>query len=323
MKIIIDKYVPFIEGVLEPYAEVIYADPAEINPQTVKDVDALIVRTRTKCNETLLKNSKVRFVATATIGYDHIDATYCEQQGIVWQNAAGCNATAVKQYVGAAIQHLAKHYHMDLTTKTLGIVGVGHVGKLVEQMAREWGMKLLCCDPPRARKEGNTAFVSLQEVAKHADIITFHTPLQKQGEDKTYHICDETFLSLLKKDACIINAARGGIIDENALLQTHYPQRAIIDCWEGEPKLNLSLLDKVLIGTFHIAGYSLLGKVNATTQSVQGLARCFAIKDLYEWRAQLPDGYDPNAYYDILADDKALRATPHLFESMRDNYKLR
>ena len=323
MKIIIDKYVPFIEGVLEPYAEVIYADPADINPNTVKDVDALIVRTRTKCNEALLKDSKVRFVATATIGYDHIDAAYCEQQGIVWQNAAGCNATAVKQYVGAAIQHFAKCFQMNLNSKTLGIVGVGHVGKLVEKMAREWGMNVLCCDPPRARKEGQAGFVSLNELAEKADIITFHTPLQRDGQDKTYHICDAEFLSMLKQDACIINAARGGIIDENALLQTHYPQRAIIDCWEGEPKLNLSLLDRVLIGTFHIAGYSLLGKVNATTQSVQGLARCFGLNDLYDWRAPLPEGYDPDAYYDIQADDRALRATPHLFESMRDSYLLR
>lgn len=323
MKVIIDKYVPFVEGVLEPYAEVIYADPADINPHTVKDADALIVRTRTKCNAELLSNSKVRFVATATIGYDHIDANYCEQNGVVWQNAAGCNATAVKQYVGASIQHLAKHFQMDLTTKTLGIVGVGHVGKLVEQMAREWGMKVLKCDPPRAREEGEEDFVSLNEIAKNSDIVTFHTPLTKQGVDPTYHLCDEHFLSLLQAGACLINAARGGIIDEKAFFATHYPERSVIDCWEGEPLLNQSLLDRVLIGTFHIAGYSLLGKVNASTQSIQGLAQCFEIQELYNWKAPLPEGYDPNAFYDILADDAALRATPHLFESMRDAYPLR
>ena len=323
MKVIIDKYVPFVEGVLEPYAEVVYADPADINPQTVKDVDALIVRTRTKCNEQLLEGSKVRFVATATIGHDHIDVAYCDEKGIVWQNAAGCNATAVRQYTCAAIQYLAEHFQMDLTTKTLGIVGVGHVGKLVEETARNWGMKVLLCDPPRARVEGSEGFVTLQEIAAKADIITFHTPLQKQGLDATYHICDAQFLSMLKPEACIINAARGGIIDEAALLDTHFPSRAVIDCWEGEPRLNLTLLEKVLLGTFHIAGYSLLGKVNASTQSIQGLAHCFGLKDLYEWKAPLPEDYDPNAFYDIQEDDRALRATPHLFEIMRDTYPLR
>ena len=147
--------------------------------------------------------------------------------------------------------------------------------------------------------------------------------MKKQGQDATYHICNADFLAALKPDACLINAARGGIIDEEALLATDFPQRSVIDCWEGEPKLNLTLLEKVLVGTFHIAGYSLLGKVNASTQSVQGLARCFGLEDLYEWKAPLPEGYDMNSYYDIMADDQALRATPHMFEIMRDTYPLR
>lgn len=323
MTIIIDKFVPFIEGILEPYAQVIYADPADITPESVRTADALIVRTRTRCNEALLAGSRVRFIATGTIGYDHIDTAYCNAHGITWQNAAGCNADAVRQYVEGALHALADRHGFTLAGKTLGIVGVGHVGKRVAAMAERLGMRTLLCDPPRARVEGADGFVSLSDIAAQSDIVTFHTPLSRDGIDKTYHLCDAAFLAALRPEACIINAARGGIIDEQALLNTDFPDRSAIDCWEGEPRLNISLLDRVCIGTFHIAGYSLQGKVNATTQSVQGLARFFGWQALYDWCAPLPEGYNPDAPYDIWVDDVALRATPNNFEAMRDAYKLR
>ena len=308
MRILIDKYVPFIQGILEPYGEVEYLSPEEFTTENVKNADALIIRTRTRCNATLLANSRVRFIATATIGFDHIDTCYCEAHGITWQNAAGCNADAVRQYVEGALHYLAEQKGFQLKGKTLGVVGVGHVGTRVAAMAERLGMHVFC---------------SLEKIAREADIITFHTPLIKEGEDKTYHLCNAAFLQQLKPEACLINAARGGIIDEQALLASPYTSRSIIDCWEGEPRLNQELLHKVCAGTPHIAGYSLQGKANATTLSVQGIARFYHWEKLMNWEAPLPADYNPNAPYDITVDHQLLMQAPDQLERLRDEYKLR
>lgn len=323
MRILIDKYVPFIQGILEPYGEVEYLSPEEFTAEKVKNADALIIRTRTRCNAALLNNSQVRFIATATIGFDHIDTHYCESQGITWQNAAGCNADAVRQYVEGALHYLAEQKGFQLKGKTLGVVGVGHVGTRVVAMAERLGMHVLRNDPPRARKEGEAGFCHLEKIAREADIITFHTPLIKEGEDKTYHLCNAAFLQQLKSEACLINAARGGIIDEQALLASSYTSRSIIDCWEGEPRLNQELLHKVCAGTPHIAGYSLQGKANATTLSVQGIARFYHWEKLMNWEAPLPADYNPNAPYDITVDHQLLMQAPDQLERLRDEYKLR
>ena len=206
MIVLIDKYIPYLDGLIEPYAEVRYMEPQDITAEAVREADALFVRTRTKCNKALLEGSRVRLILTATIGYDHIDTNYCASAGITWHNAPGCNADGVCDYVESALratQRLKKG-------AVLGIVGVGEVGGRVCKMALENGMKVLLCDPPRAEREGNGPFVSIEETARLSDVITLHTTLTKTGRHPSFHLLNENILKLTKNDALIINAARGG-----------------------------------------------------------------------------------------------------------------
>ena len=208
IKIAVDNKIPMLQGALEPYAEVYYYDPFDISKAVVKDKDALIIRTRTKCNSQLLEGSAVKFIATATIGYDHIDAAYCNANGIKWMNAVGCNSASVMQYVASALITLARKKNFNLKDKTLGIVGVGNVGSKVARTAKLLGMKTLLNDPPRARNEGENGFASLEELVSLSDIITFHVPLNKEGVNKTYHMADEAFFEKFSVGKILLNSSR-------------------------------------------------------------------------------------------------------------------
>ena len=339
MKFVIDDKIPYIKGVLEPYAEVVYLPGDSISGQDVQDADGLIIRTRTLCNATLLEKSRIRFIATATIGYDHIDTVFCQKQGIAWTNAAGCNAQSVAQYIASAIIALSLKYKFDLKAKTIGIVGVGNVGKLVASLSEVLGMRVLHNDPPREEREGKNNFVSLEQIKEEADIITFHTPLIREGKYPTYHMADDFFFSDLNKKPIIINSARGEIIDTPAIKNAIKKGKlggVVIDCWENEPEIDLELLSKADIGTPHIAGYSADGKANATSMSVQAISRFFHL-GLDNWKVDsLPAPQHPVVYmekedisktilqsYNILRDDEELRNNPALFEELRGNYPLR
>ncbi len=334
MKIVIDDKIPFVQGVFEPFAEVVYAPGSEINADMVKGADALMVRTRTMCDAALLQGSNVKMIATATIGFDHIDTAYCASQGIEWVNAPGCNAYAVVQYVFAALAELTIKEGVDISSKTLGIVGVGNVGKRLAAFAQKIGMKVLLNDPPRAKQEGDAGFVSLQTIQEEADIITFHTPLNRDGEFPTYHLCDEVFISQLKRHPILINAARGEIVDNLSLVKYHASLKAlVIDCWENEPNINLDLLNIVDIATFHIAGYSMEGKANAAIASVRAISR-FLNLQLNDWSVTLPekDVNDVTSLsmletvhhsYDVKQDDAAFRMHPEHFEQLRGAYSYR
>ncbi len=327
MKIVIDNAIPYISGVLEPYATVVYRPAAEISHEDAVDADMLIIRTRTRCDRHLLEGSRVRLIATATIGFDHIDLDYCAAHGIEVVTAQGCNAAGVLQWVGAALAALAADEGWQPQQKTLGIVGVGHVGSLVEEYGRMWGFRILRCDPPRQQREGGD-FLPIEEVAAEADILTLHTPL----DDTTRHLADSRLLSLMRPDATLMNAARGEVADTAALVEA--PQRVVLDVWENEPRIDRRLLDKAFIATPHIAGYSAQGKANATAAVVRAAARHFALP-LEGW-------YPPQAtpverrpitweqmcqsigrYFDIAQQTRSLKASPETFESMRNNYHLR
>ena len=247
MKIVIDNKIPFIKGALEPFAEVVYLAGKDTTPEVVKDADALITRTRTICNEALLKGSAVKAIATATIGFDHIDTAWCEANGIAWSNAPGCNSWSVKQYIGSVLAVLAQKHGLDLSTLTLGVVGVGNVGSKVAEVGRAYGMKVLLNDPPRQRKEGPEGFVSLDELTAKSDIITVHVPLTKDGEDATWHLFDDKRLAGLRKDQILINSSRGPVVDNKALkatLKAGALKAAVLDVWEGEPDIDLELFFK-------------------------------------------------------------------------------
>ncbi len=327
MKIVIDRAIPYINGLLEPYAEVEYYDGCEINSDIVKDCDALIVRTRTRCDCKLLEGSRVKLIATATIGCDHIDEAYCREAGIIVCSAPGCNARGVLQWVAAALKHIATMDRKSPSDYTLGVVGVGNVGKLVAEYAEAWGFRVLRCDPPRMEREGGD-FVELDEIIRSADIITIHTPLNKT----THHLINRDTITKLRPDATIINASRGAVVDNQAVAESGH--RYIFDVWENEPNIDQSVLQGTSLATPHIAGYSVQGKANASAMTIRAIASLFNIP-LTSW---YPENIVPTTphhiswqelcssidkYCDIKAESERFKASPMEFEDMRNNYKYR
>lgn len=329
IRIIVEKNVPFVKGLLDAYADVRYLSAEEITPKAVREIDGMIIRTRTKCNEELLKKSECKIIATATIGTDHIDLDYCRSRGITVVNAPGCNAPAVAQYVfGSIMQTINRR----LSAYTIGVVGVGHVGKIVERWARSLDMRVLLCDPLRQAEEGGDQWCDLDTIAREADIITFHTPLTHDGEHATYHMVNADFLGKLRRAPIIINSARGEVVDTQALIEAKKGGLVgplVIDCWESEPEINRDLLQLAAIATPHIAGYSREGKVRASQQVVDAMTTFFMTP-----RVSIP-GPLPRACaravsmagieqsYDPTLDSNALKRNPEAFESLRNNYDLR
>ena len=317
-QVIIDKGIPFLEGVFPPEIDVRYLSPEEITPEAVRCADALFVRTRTKINKELLQGSNIRFVATATIGFDHIDQDYCREAGIHWVSCPGCNAQAVCDYVEEAISSIKSGEN----ALTIGVVGYGHVGQLVAQMAQKRGYQVLLSDPPLG------IGMSLEQLAPLCDVLTFHTPLTREGEHPTYHLCDANILRLCKPNTLIINAARGGVIDEQALLSTLNTKhstlnyKTAIDCWEGEPNLNQELLKKVNLASFHIAGYSIQGKMNASEMCLRAFCEFFSLPILSINKKAVPlQGDSEPGWLKRISDQ--LKAAPEHFEQLRKNYPLR
>ena len=284
MNLVADIDIPFIRGIFEPYFNsVVYKKGCDIEQSDVQNADIIIVRTRTKCNELLLKNSRVKVIASATIGTDHIDMDFCNSAGIKVFSAPGCNSAAVQQYVLASILEYIK-FLPEKKQLTLGVVGVGNIGRLVCDVGNALGMKVLKNDPPRERAEGGTSFVNIDTIAKHSDIVSFHVPFSRVGVDFTYNLADEFFFKKLKSNALIINTSRGGIVNEKALFEASYTKGVhyILDVWENEPTINFDLLSKAMIATPHIAGYSLEGKINATKMVVDSLFNYLGLQKKWE-----------------------------------------
>lgn len=325
MRVLIDKYVPFLQGVLDRYADVAYLEPEQFTTEAVRDADAMIIRTRTHCYPDLLKGSKVQFIATATIGTDHIDLDYCHAHGIEVVSCPGCNSKAVCDYIEEAlievvpgIQPLDPDKPVRLLRSleryddrlSIGIVGLGHVGMRVYRMARDHGLRVVVNDPP----------LNLNGDVTECDIITFHTPLTRKGDYPTWHLCDEKFLSRCKPGALIINAARGGVVDEKALLKSGHP--FIIDTWEGEPNINRGVLECAVLASYHIAGYSVSGKRNASRQCLKALCEHFGLPKLKVKKE--PDfvrGDKEPGWLSRITEQ--LKAKPEAFEQLRKEYKLR
>lgn len=329
IKLLVESKIPFVGGLLEPFADVRYLAPEDITSDAVRNADGLVVRTRTRCDASLLEGSRVKFIATATIGTDHIDADYCRSRGITVANAPGCNAPAVAQYVFATLLRLINR---PLQSYTIGVVGVGHVGSIVARWAEDFEMKVLRCDPPRQRAEGGNGWCDLATIAREADIVTFHTPLTREGSDKTYRLADEAFFSSLRRAPIVINCARGGIVDEAALIEARKAGKVggiVIDCWEGEPELNRELLRLADIATPHIAGYSREGKQRASQMALDALCRFFGFPALKIDAPATPPAPATVAKravyrsYDPIPESRALKAAPDNFEQIRNSYPLR
>lgn len=340
MNLIADSDIPYIKGIFEPYFDTVsYKKGCDIQNSDVLHTDILIVRTRTKCNESLLKNSRVRVVATATIGTDHIDLDYCKSVGIKVFSAPGCNSAAVQQYVLAGILEYLKLLPSKKAV-TLGVVGVGNIGRLVCNIGKALGMNVLKNDPPRERAEGGSSFVNIDTIAKESDIVTFHVPFSRYGIDSTYNLADELFFQKLKANALIINTSRGGIVNEEVLLKASNTEgiNYILDVWENEPKMNFDLLNNAMIATPHIAGYSLEGKINATKMVVDSIFDYLGLSKKWEPEENLAkqkihinllkfiENKELNLnklikeVYNIRSDDETLRQNPANFEMLRNSY---
>ena len=350
-KIIIDDNIPYIQGRLEPVANVEYVDQFGFTPANVRNADAMVIRTRTRCDSSLLSESGVKIIATATIGVDQIDIPWCKNAGIKVVNSPGCNAPAVAQYVWSAL--LRKGFNPK--KQTLGIVGCGNVGSIVAQWGRLLGARILVSDPPKQEagipvinptnidsnpQTGNTivqeentgiSYVSLETLMKESDAVTLHTPLTRSGNHPTYHLISDREISAMKPGAILINAARGPVLDTRAILQPLRDGKisAVIDTWEGEPDINRELLDLADIATFHIAGYSRQGKERATRMVLEELEKFFGFE--VDKSGLAPAYISPKdltaesiiSSYDPAIDTDALRSDPAAFDTLRRNYNYR
>lgn len=341
-KIKIDENIPYIKGRLEKVTDVKYLDQNLFTKATVKDADALIVRTRTNCDESLLKDSGISLIVTATIGTDHIDSDYCNKERIAVMNSPGCNAPGVAQYVWSSILRLGFQPGKD----KIGVIGYGNVGSIVADWGRLLGTEVLVSDPPKSRlaiEEGkslistvgeSSGFIreaSLKEILEECDVVTLHTPLTKNGEDATFHLIGKEELRLMKPGAMLVNAARGPVIDSQALkiFLKEKKIRAVLDTWEGEPKIDKELLSLTSVATPHIAGYSRQGKERATRMAIEAVNLFFGIdgdtSDLtgnYQSPLELK-ARDITSSYNPFDDDRALRENPEKFEELRHDYHYR
>ncbi len=340
MKIVADANIPLLEDAFGPLGEVAALPADRITPDAVRDADALLVRSVTRVDAALLGASHVRFVATATIGVDHVDQPYLASRGIEFASAAGSNARSVAEYVFAALAVLAGRRGRRMTGQVLGIVGVGNVGGRVARMAEALGMTVLQNDPPLARRTGDPAYVPLDALAQ-ADVVTFHVPLSREGPDATYHLIAEPLLGRLKRGVTVINTSRGAVADSAALraaIDAGHTGAVVLDVWEHEPEIDLDLLDRVDLATPHVAGYSFDGKVNGTRMVLAAFCRHFGVPR--DWdpaprmpppkclRVALPEGLDPDeamrraiaAAYPIEADDERLRAIRRVPPEVRGRY---
>ena len=343
MKILVDENMPYARELFSRLGEVKAVAGRPVPVEALNDADALMVRSVTKVNEALLSGKAIKFVGTATAGTDHVDQAWLQRAGIGFSAAPGCNAIAVVEYVFSALLMLAERDGFALRDRTVGIVGVGNVGGRLHKRLEALGIKTLLCDPPRADRGDEGDFRPLDELVQEADILTFHTPLYKEGQYKTLHLADEALIRRLKPGTILINACRGAVVDNAALLkrlQENQPLSVVLDVWEPEPDLNIELLKRVDIGTPHIAGYTLEGKARGTTQVFEaysafiGHPQQVALDTLLPapefGRITLHGPLDQatlkrlaHLVYDVRRDDALLRKVagiPGEFDKLRKNY---
>lgn len=349
MLIIADENIPQVKDAFESFGEVKLFAGRSITNKDIIDADVLLVRSVTKVNKELLVNSKVKFVATATIGTDHIDKNYLKERNIAFADAAGCNAFSVAEYVICAVSNLFNEINKEFNESTIGVVGFGNIGTKVVKFARALGFKVLINDPPLQRANYPEKFCSLEE-ALSADVITFHVPLNMEGIDKTFHLLNEKNIGLIKSGAILINSSRGSVIDNQILKRRLIEKKdliTVLDVWENEPRIDTQLLDCVNIGTPHIAGYSYEGKINSTLFIYNKFCDFMKVKPTWQPKINKVDNsiilMDINesieknldsickAIYNINEDSFLLKKAkgydenelPKYFDNLRKNYRIR
>lgn len=338
MLVVADENIPYVREAFAEIGEVRTLPGRKMAPADLAEADLLLVRSITKVDANLLEASRVQFVATATIGTDHVDLEYLRRRGIGFSSAPGCNANSVADYITAALLHLEERHGLRLSEMSLGVVGVGNVGRRVAARGRALGMHVVLNDPPLAETTCEPAYRPLAEIQR-CDVVTFHTPLEKSGLYPTLHLCEAGFIEGLREGVILMNSSRGAVMDNAAVLDALSSGRiraAVLDVWEGEPNVRADLLAKTDIATPHIAGYSFDGKVNGTEQIYAAACAHFGMKPSWDPTPLLPPpdcpevciaANDPHpvatavrAVYDLLADGARMREMLTLPESERGAY---
>lgn len=351
VRIVADENIPYVKEGFSDLGDLTIVPGRSMTRDIVRDAQVLLVRSVTKVNRDLLEGTRVRFVATATIGEDHLDKAYLEERGIGWASAPGSNANSVAEYVTSALLRLANHFNFELPTKTLGIVGVGNVGSRVAEKAAALGMRCVLNDPPLREATGDEKYRPIEEIYA-CDIVTFHVPLTKSGAHATHHMVNDAFLHFLNRGAMIINTSRGPVVDNAALHQAlgdGHIAAAVLDVWENEPAIDTNLLERVFLGTPHIAGYSFDGKLNGTRQIQAATCNFLMLYPSWDPSPLVPPPDNPEitvdgnlplqeavsqavfAVYDVQNDDAALRELfrippedrPAYFDKLRKEYPRR
>jgi erythronate-4-phosphate dehydrogenase len=352
MRIVADANIPFVRECLSSVGEVRVLSGRDITPQVVADADALLVRSITPVNAPLLADSAVRFVGTATIGFDHVDASYLQRSGIGFASAPGSNANSAAEYVIAALLEVARRRQIPLEGKSIGVIGVGNVGGRVVRKCEGLGMRVLRNDPPLQRQTKGPKYVPL-EALYDCDFITIHTPLTREGIDKTFHLADARFFAHLRTGAVLVNASRGAVVESQALkaaIQGGRLRAVVLDVWEGEPDIDVELLGMVDLATPHIAGYSFDGKVAGMIMIYRSLCQHFGLTPKFDVRDFLPAPEVPRLeiatggagdeellartaerVYSIARDDRNARQIANqppesrgrFFDALRKNYPVR
>lgn len=338
IKVVADEAIPFLPEVLEPWAEVVYKPSKGISSVDVRDADALLVRAETKCGPDILEGSTVKLVATTSSGFEHIDLGYCDSKGILVRNSSGCNTVAVMNYVFSALYGVSSRKSIKLAGEKLGIVGVGSIGRLVDQVASLLSFKVLKNDPPRMAKEGNDGFCSLDYLLESSQIVILCVP----SNPSTHRMADDSFFARMKPGTIFMNVSRGDVVDEEALKRA-IPRLGpvILDTWDNEPDVDRELVEMVDLATPHIAGYSYQSVRNCTAAAVRSVARYFGIEGLYDFyprqesmqtnsirldlkrksQGQITSVLQYN--YPVFSDDFLFRMQPERFEELRSNYRFR
>lgn len=291
MKIVADQNIPQVKSAFSALGHVELLPGREITRDHLHDCQCLLVRTVTTIDKNLLHDTPVQFIGSATIGTDHVDLDYLQQQGITFSNAAGCNAEAAAEYVISGIFALSQQKNVDPFTRKAGIIGCGNVGSNLLKKLQTLGIEVLVCDPPKAEQGDKTIdYVDFDTIVNECDLISLHVPLTHKGRHPTHHLLNQRSLSQLKKDCLLINAARGPVIDNQALSRVITQRHDLItflDTWENEPSLSRSLLEKVDLATPHIAGYSVEGRLRSTQMIFDAACRHFDNSNHWKMSDQL------------------------------------
>jgi erythronate-4-phosphate dehydrogenase len=344
MRIVIDENMPYAQALFSQLGEVIALPGRTISADDLVDVDGLMIRSVTKVNQDLIsKANRLKFVGTATAGKDHVDEALLAEKGIYFTAAPGCNKVGVAEYVLSCLMVLTQEHGTDLFDKTVGIIGVGQVGSYLAKCLQGLGIKVLLNDPPLQRAGDTRTFTPLNELLSKADVITLHTPMTKVGDDATYHLLNQERLDALRGDQILINAARGPIVDNQALkqrLERHDGFSAILDVFEFEPTVDADLLPLLRFATPHVAGYGLEGKARGTTMIFNSFCEFLGQEQRADFAKLLPIAPIPKVkltttldqstlhtmtqmVYDVRQDDATFRrkiGPEGAFDAMRKNY---